>query len=66
MWIYDLKRSRVRTWIILGGNERGDNHNPVWSRDGNRIFFASNRGGDWDIYSQPADGSQSPEVLLKS
>ena len=30
--------------------------NFIWSRDGARIIFASNRGGDWDIYSQPADG----------
>jgi len=38
---------------------------PLWSRDGLRIVFASNRGGDWDIYSQPADGSQPAEPLLK-
>ena len=37
----------------------------MWSRDGRRIVFASNRGGDWDIYSQPADGSRAAEVLLK-
>jgi Tol biopolymer transport system component len=37
----------------------------LWSRDGARIVFASNRGGDWDIYSQPADGSGPAEVLLK-
>jgi hypothetical protein len=38
---------------------------PLWSRDGLRIIFASNRGGDWDIYSQPPDGSRPAEVVLK-
>ncbi len=37
----------------------------LWSLDSKRIYFSSNRGGDWDIYSQPADGSQPAEVLLK-
>ncbi len=38
---------------------------PLWSRDGARIIFSSNRGGDWDIYTQPADGSRPAEALLK-
>jgi Tol biopolymer transport system component len=46
------------------GNRRGGNVAPIWSRDGKRVFFSSNRGGDWDIYSQPVDGSQLPKVLL--
>jgi Tol biopolymer transport system component len=37
----------------------------LWSPDGARIVFASNRGGEWDIYRQPADGSGAAEVLLK-
>ena len=37
---------------------------PLWSSDGARIIFASNRGGDGDIYSQPADGSEPAEALL--
>jgi serine/threonine-protein kinase len=35
---------------------------PTWSRDGRRIFFASQRSGQFDIYSQAADGS-TPEEL---
>jgi serine/threonine protein kinase len=61
LWIHDLQRgTRSR---LTSGN--GSNILPLWSRDGTRIIFASNRGGDWDIYSQPADGSRPPEVLLK-
>src|SRR5262249_49669085 len=41
------------------------NNVPLWSLDGTRVIFASNRGGDWDIYSQPADGSGPAELLLK-
>ena len=29
------------------------------------VLFASDMGGDFDIYSQPADGSRPAELLLK-
>ena len=35
---------------------------PTWSVDGRRVFFASQRNGRFDIYSQAADGS-TPERL---
>ena len=61
LWIHDLQRgTRSR---LTSGN--ANNLLPIWSRDGARIIFASNRGGDWDIYSQPADGSRPAEALLK-
>jgi Tol biopolymer transport system component len=72
IWIYDLQRPGTRTRLTLQAlksegtiNLEGNNFYPMWSRDGKRVYFASNRGGDWDIYSQPADGSQPAEVLLK-
>ena len=61
LWIHDLQRG-TRSPLTSGN---ASNMSPLWSRDGTRIIFASNRGGDWDIYSQPADGSRPAEVLLK-
>jgi Tol biopolymer transport system component len=61
LWIHDLQRG-TRNRLTPGN---AANILPLWSRDGTRIIFASNRGGDWDIYSQPADGSRPAEALLK-
>jgi Tol biopolymer transport system component len=62
LWVHDLQRGvRHRLTPPLGSS----NLFPVWSRDGASVIFASNRGGNWDIYTQPADGSKSAEVLLK-
>ena len=36
----------------------------IWSPDGTRIAFTSNRLGQRDIYQKPADGSGSEELLL--
>jgi Tol biopolymer transport system component len=61
MWLHDLQRgTRIR---LTSGT--GSNILPLWSPDGARILYASNRGGDWDIYGQPADGSRPAEVVLK-
>jgi serine/threonine-protein kinase len=61
LWVDDLSRGTHSP--LTSGND--SNILPVWSRDGRRILFASNRGGDWDIYSQPADGSGPADVLLE-
>ena len=61
LWVHDLQRG-THSRLTVGS---GSNILPLWSRDGTRIIFASNRSGDWDIYSQAADGSRAAEVLLK-
>ena len=61
LWIHDLQRG-TRSRLTPPNTS---NFLPLWSPDGTRIIFASNRGGDWDIYSQPSDGSRPAEVLLK-
>jgi Tol biopolymer transport system component len=41
-----------------------DNLDSIWSPDGTRIAFTSNRMGPRDIYQTPADGSGPAELLL--
>ena len=60
LWIHDLQRG-TRSRLTPANTA---NFMPLWSSDGTRIVFASNRGGDWDIYSQPADGSRPAQALL--
>jgi len=62
IWIYDLKRGTESR--LTAGSE--DNHNPVWSPDGNRIMFTSNREGGRDIYEQGANGPNDAESILVS
>ena len=62
IWVHDLQRG-TRSRLVQGGGSVS-NMFPLWSRDGARILFASNRGGNWDLYAQPADGSQPAQRLL--
>jgi Tol biopolymer transport system component/tRNA A-37 threonylcarbamoyl transferase component Bud32 len=61
LWVHDLVRGTHSPLT----SSTDSNILPAWSRDGRHVLFASNRGGDWDIYSQPADGSGAAERLLK-
>ena len=61
LWIHDLQRG-TRAPLTSG---KDSNLLPLWSPDATRVIFGSNRGGDWDLYSQPSDGSRPADVLLK-
>jgi len=37
---------------------------PVWSADGTKIFFSSNRNGFWDLYTKNASGGGQDQQLL--
>jgi Tol biopolymer transport system component len=39
---------------------------PVWSPDGKRIAFGSNRDGVYNIYEKPSSGAGREEVLFKN
>ena len=57
--VYDLQRG-VSTRLT----DVGEEHIPVWSRDGKRISYNS-AAFDGDIYEVAADGSGAPQVILK-
>jgi Tol biopolymer transport system component len=60
LWLHDLPR-RVSTRFTF---EPAVNVFPVWSPDGGRIAFASNRKGRHNIYLRATSGSGEDEVLL--
>ncbi len=61
LWVHDL----VRDSRTLLSSESGNSMIPIWSRDGLRIIFGSNRSGNWEIYLQTADGSKPAELMFK-
>ena len=38
---------------------------PVWSPDGSRIIFSSNRDGNYDLYQKPTSGVKDAEATAK-
>jgi eukaryotic-like serine/threonine-protein kinase len=61
-WLYDLSRDTL-TRLAFEGTA---NINPVWTPDGKRIAFLSNREGPNSIFWQLADGSGGLERLTTS
>jgi serine/threonine-protein kinase len=59
IWVYDLSRATAFRRLTLEGN----NTYPIWTPDGSRITYASDRDGRMSPYWQPADGSGVAERL---
>jgi Tol biopolymer transport system component len=62
VWLYDLSRETL-TRLTFEGNT---NLNPVWTLDGKRIAFNSNKEGVPNLFWQLADGSGGLERLTTS
>jgi len=61
IWLTDIV-TNASTRFTLGGST---NNLPLFSPDGTRIVFQSNRNGPFDLYWKPSNGGNE-EVLLKS
>ncbi|TMQ69104.1 MAG: hypothetical protein E6K80_12795 [Candidatus Eisenbacteria bacterium] len=61
VWIVDLERAVITRFTY------GPQLNSVglWSRDGSRIAFESNRSGLFDIYVKPVSGATPEKVLVQ-
>jgi Tol biopolymer transport system component len=56
IWIWDVQR-QLRYLLTRSAAE---DMLPVWSPTSGRLFYASQQSGNFDVYSQPADGA-TPE-----
>jgi Tol biopolymer transport system component len=62
VWLYDLSRE-TPTRLTFEGET---NSAPVWTPDGKRIAFQSNREGQFNLFLQLSDGSGGLERLTTS
>src|SRR5262249_20376596 len=59
LWIVDDPARKPRR-LTLDGNSTA----PLWTPDGRRVTYTSQRGGGYSLMSQPADGSALPTPIL--
>jgi Tol biopolymer transport system component len=62
IWLSDLARGTATRLT----SDRWREIFPVWSPDGRRIIFASNRGGQFDLYEKASTGLGNEEPVLVS
>jgi eukaryotic-like serine/threonine-protein kinase len=62
IWIWDIGRHALQRFTV----DPAANPIGVWSPDGTRIAFGSDRFGPTQLYLQRADRSEEPERLLQS
>ncbi|MEK7752484.1 MAG: hypothetical protein AAB654_11250, partial [Acidobacteriota bacterium] len=62
IWLLELARDTSTRFTFHPANDVV----PVWSPDGDRIVFASNRDGRYDLFQKASSGAANEELLLKS
>jgi Tol biopolymer transport system component len=62
VWIYEIAGKSAMRRLTFGGQNRY----PIWSPDGRRVAFQSDRDGDQGVFVQNADGTGALERLTKA
>jgi Tol biopolymer transport system component/predicted Ser/Thr protein kinase len=62
LWVHEFARN-TSTKLTFDASV---NWEGVWSADGSRIIFASDRNGAFDLYQKVSSGAGKEELLLKS
>jgi Tol biopolymer transport system component len=62
LWVYDVKRG-LRSRFTF---DDAEDDSPAWSPDGDRVAFASNRRGQFDVYVKSLGGPGEEELLYES
>jgi serine/threonine protein kinase/Tol biopolymer transport system component len=62
IYILDLDREDVQPFTF----DPGADYRPVWSTDGSRVAFSSNRRGPYDLYMKSSTGSGADTLLLET
>jgi hypothetical protein len=60
IWIVDTETG-IHTRFTFGTAE---DRNPIWSPDGNTIYFGSNRNAKMDLYFKASNGAAQEEVVV--
>jgi serine/threonine protein kinase/Tol biopolymer transport system component len=61
VWVYDLSAGTLTQVTFDAANRT-----PIWTADGQKVTFASNRNGALNLFSVSADGSGAAERLTTS
>jgi eukaryotic-like serine/threonine-protein kinase len=62
VWIVEVERGILSRFT----SDPAVDANPLWSPDGRRIVFSSNRNGHWDLFEKAADGVTDERPLLEN
>ena len=62
IWLLDLARSTASRFTF----DPAVDEFPIWSADGSRIVFDSNRDGQRNLYQKATSGAANEELLVKS